>query len=172
MNKKVTLFVAIILVVLIIAGIIFYIFSNKVAVDKEGGILTQKDAVVTQEVSYEKDGTLFKFSKNRLTKTATVEMEYGLTDSDEYTDFLGEQVTMAPFFINLFCGVFNQAMFDPEALEELSEDEEEAKNITEDQQFKNALEGYKISQFRIQYKDSESDENIASCESTQKDLRT
>ncbi len=155
---------------LVVGGIAYYIFSNKIEVDKEGGVLTKKDAIVTQQTSYEKDGTLFKFAKNRISKTASVEMQYGIPDKDEFTDFMGEKITIAPFLINMLCGTFNNAFFDPEKLHEATDsaNKDKAKNLTEDSQFKSSLEGYKVTDFKLEFKDKESNEQIASCQSTQK----
>ena len=166
MNKKIAL--PILLLVVIAGGIIFYIFSNKVEVDKEGGVTTKKDAVVTQEVSYEKDGTTFKFTKNRLTKSANIEMQYGIPDKDEYGDFLGNKVTMAPFLINLLCSTLNQAFYDPQKPQEASQDASQAAKLTEDSEFKSALEGYKVTDFKMEFKDKETNEFIATCQSSQK----
>lgn len=167
-NKKFTLLIPIVLLLIIVGGIVYYVFSNRIEVDKEGGVTTKKDTVVTQEVTYEKDGTVFKFTKNRVSKTATVEMKYGISDKDEFTDFLGSKVTMAPFFINLLCGSLNRAFFDPESLNEATEGADKAKNLTEDNQFKSALEGYRVSDFKIEFMDKESNEQIATCQSSQK----
>jgi hypothetical protein len=168
--KKYYLIVAVAL--LLVGGIAYYIFSNKVEVDKEGGVLTKKDAIITQQTSYEKDGTLFKFTKNRISKTANVEMQYGISDKDEFTDFMGEKITIAPFLINFLCATLNTAFYDPESLKDATSsaqaNEDKAKNITEDSQFKSSLEGYKITDFKLEFKDKESNEQIASCQSYQK----
>lgn len=166
LNKKITL--PVMLLVIVAAGIGYYVFTSKVEVDKEGGVTTKKDALVAQEVSYEKDGTVFKFTKNRVNRTAIISMIYPLADKDEYSDFMGTQVTMAPFMVNLLCGMLNQAFYDPEALQEASKDASQAAKITEDSEFKNALEGYRVSEFKIDFKDKETNEPIASCQSSQK----
>lgn len=165
-NKKITL--PVMLLIIVAAGIGYYVFTSRVEVDKEGGVTTKKDALVAQEVSYEKDGTVFKFTKNRVNRTAIISMLYPLADKDEYGDFMGSQVTMAPFMINLLCGMLNQAFYDPQALQEASKDASQAAKITEDDEFKKALEGYKVSQFKIDFTDKETNESIASCQSNQK----
>lgn len=166
MNKKITL--PIMLLIILAGGIGYYVFTNKVEVDKEGGVTTKKDALVAQEVSYEKDGTVFKFTKNRVNRTALINMQYPIADKDEYSDFMGTQVTMAPFMVNLLCGMLNQAFYDPQALQKASKDASQAAKITEDSEFKNALEGYKVAEFKIDFKDKETNEPIASCQSGQK----
>lgn len=168
MNKKIVIPILVVLLLAITGGIFYYIFSNKVEVDKEGGVLTKKDAVVAQEVSYEKDGTLFKFTKNRVTKTASIGIQYSLSDKDEFGDFMGTKVTMAPFMINLLCGTLNQAFYDPQKAVETSKDASQAAKLTEDSEFKNALEGYKVTDFKMEFKDKESSESIATCQSSQK----
>lgn len=165
-NKKTAL--PVMLLIIIAAGIGYYVLTSKVEVDKEGGVTTKKDAIVAQEVSYEKDGTVFKFTKNRVNRTAIINMQYPMADKDEYGDFMGSQVTMAPFMVNLLCGMLNQAFYDPEALQEASKDASQAAKITEDSEFKSALEGYKVSEFKIDFKDKETNEPIASCQSNQK----
>lgn len=156
------------LLIIVAASIGYYIFTSRVEVDKEGGVTTNKDALVAQEVSYEKDGNVFKFTKNRVNRTAIINVQYPLADKDEYSDFMGSQLTMAPFMINMLCGVLNQAFYEPEKLQEASKDASQAASITEDNEFKNALEGYRISEFRIGFNDKETNEPIASCQSSQK----
>jgi hypothetical protein len=166
MNKKITL--PIVFALIIVAGILYYIFSNKVEVDKEGGVTTKKDALVIQEVSYEKDGTVFKFTKNRMNRTAIVNMRYALSDTDEFGDFMGSKVTMAPFMINYLCSVINQAFYEPQALQNDTKDASQAAKLTDDSEFKNALGGYTVSEFKIDFVDKESSEAIASCQSARK----
>ncbi len=168
-NKKI-LSLLIILLLATTGVIVYYIFSNKIEVDKDGGVTTKKDVIVNQEVSYEKDGNLFKFVKNRLNRTVGIEVNYNIDDKAEFTDFLGQKMTMAPFLINMLCGLFNQGSFDPESLKEASKsaDTEKSKNLTEDDQFKNALDGYKVADFKIEFKDKESGDDIAACQSNQK----
>lgn len=171
MNKKIILPLGIVIMVLLLGGIAYSVLSRQVTVDEEGGVTTKKDTVVTQEASYVKDGNTFKFTKNRVTRTAEVDVEYGIADSEEYVDFLGEQVTMAPFFVNLICSTFNAALFDPESLKEASESaatEDQPDDVTQDEEFKNALEGYKVANFQMNFVDAESKEKIADCESSQK----
>lgn len=168
MSKKTLSPLLFIILILFLGGIIYYIFSYKVVVDEEGGVLTQQDAVVTQETSYEKEGNVFKFKKNRVTKTAEVEISFGISDDDEFVDFFGEKVTMMPFFINLTCGIINTGFFDPEGLEKWDVDQvENTKNLTENNDFKNALEGYRVSSFKLEYKNKESGQLIATCQSNQ-----
>lgn len=166
MNKKIT--IPLLIALFILGTIGYYVFSSKVEVDTEGGVTTKKDALVAQEVSYEKDGTVFRFTKNRVSKTAGIDIQYGLADKDEFSDFLGSKVTTAPFMINLLCGALNQAFFDPEKARQDLQDASEAANLTEDSEFKNALEGYTVTGFRMEFKDKESNETIASCQSRQK----
>ncbi len=169
MSKKTLSLAFFIFLILVIGGIAYYIFSNKVVIDEEGGVLTQQDAVITQETSYEKDGNVFKFKKNKVTKTAELEISYGISNEDEFVDFFGEKVTMMPFFINLTCGIINTGFFDPERLEEWDNDQvEDVEALTENNDFKNALEGYKVSSFKLEYKNSESGDLIATCQSNQK----
>jgi hypothetical protein len=168
-KMKITIPVIIIIVLALIGGA-YYIFSNRIEVDKQGGITLKKDDIVTQETSYEKDGNLFRFTKNRITKTASFDMVYNLADKDEFSDFMGTKITTVPFLVNFLCGTLNQAFFDPEALKAAiasnSADTTKATNITDDNQFKNALAGYKVSEFSLDFKDKAG--QIATCQSTQK----
>lgn len=160
----------IILIVIILLGVgafAYSILTAQTTIDKDGGVTTKKDAIIIQEISYGKDGMHFTFTKNRLTKTADVAIIYGIVDKDEYMDFLGENVTNAPFTVNLLCGLLNQAFFDPEGLQAATE-EEQGKNPTQDKKFKENLGDYKVKQFTMQFIDQESKEKIATCKSTQK----
>lgn len=169
MKTKITLPIAIVILLVIIGGA-YLIFSNKIEIDKQGGVTLKKDDIVTQETSYIKDGNLFKFTKNRITKTATFDMVYTLADKDEFSDFMGTKVTTAPFLINLLCGTLNKSFFDPAALQAASAsssaDTSKASNVTDDNQFKNALTGYKVTEFSLDFKDKAGE--IASCQSNQK----
>lgn len=165
-KKKATL--PLMLLIIVAAGIGYYVLTSRVEVDKEGGVTTKKDALVAQEVSYEKDGNVFKFTKNRVNRTAIINMQYPLADKDEYSDFMGSQVTMTPFMVNMLCGLLNQAFYEPEKLQEATKESSQAASITEDDEFKNALDGYRVSEFRINFKDKETSEPIASCQSSQK----
>ncbi|SRR6266568_1230932 len=169
MNKKITIPTAIVILLVVIGGA-YFIFSNRISVDKQGGVTLKKDDIVTQETSYVKDGNLFKFTKNRITKTATFDMVYTLADKDEFSDFMGTKVTTAPFLINLLCGTLNQSFFDPAALKAAmassSADTSKAGSVTDDNQFKNALTGYKVTDFSLDFKDKAG--QIATCQSSQK----
>src|SRR5579864_3454136 len=101
-KMKTILPIAIIIVLAVIGGAYFF-FSNRISVDKQGGVTLKKDDIVTQQTSYVKDGNLFTFTKNRITKTATFAMVYTLADKDEFSDFMGTKVTTAPFLINFLC---------------------------------------------------------------------
>ncbi len=168
-KTKITLPIVIVILLAIIGGA-YLIFSNRISVDKQGGVTLKKDDIVTQETSYIKDGNLFKFTKNRITKTATFDMVYTLADKDEFSDFMGTKVTTVPFLINFLCGTLNQAFFDPEALKATlassSADTTKVSAVTDDNQFKNTLAGYKVSQFSLDFKDKAG--QIATCQSNQK----
>lgn len=168
---KITLPIAIVVLLALIGGA-YYILSNRIEIDKQGGITMKKDDIVTQQTSYEKDGNVFTFTKNRITKTASVSMVYTLADKDQFSDFMGTKVTTAPFLINFLCGTLNQAFFDPEALKAAeassSADATNPKDVTNDDQFKNALAGYKVTQYSIDFKDKTTNGQIAICQSTQK----
>jgi hypothetical protein len=169
MKKKITIPTAIVILLALIGGA-YYIFSNRISVDKQGGVTVKKDEIVTQELSYIKDGNLFKFTKNRITKTAKFSMVYTFAEKDEFLDFMGTKVTSVPFTINLFCGTLNQAFFDTEALKAAmassSADTTKASSVTDDNQFKNTLAGYKVTEFILDFKDKSG--QIATCQSTQK----
>jgi uncharacterized protein (DUF849 family) len=153
---------------LVITAYLLSACSKQISVDDEGGVTTQQDSLVIQETTYEKDQTKFLFRKNRVTKTAEVEMTHAVTDADEYSEFFGEQMTTAPFLINMICGIMNQAFYNPDYAQTLAEDNKEAvDNLKNDSEIKNALADYTVSNYKLNFIDAENQQAIASCQATQ-----
>lgn len=143
--------------------------TKKVTVDEDGGVTTQQDSLVVQETTYEKDQTKFLFRKNRVNKTAEVEMTHAVADEDEFTDFMGDKVTMAPFLINMFCGMMNQAFYNPDYAESVSEDSKEAiDNLKNDSEIQNNLADYTVTNYKLSFVDAETQEGIATCQAQEK----
>jgi len=97
--------------------------------------------------------------KNKLWKTAEIKIKMSLNDSTEYADFMGEQSAMAPFMINMVCGLFTSIFFNQTALEELRE----RGNMSIDSAEENPLKGYTITKSTVEFNDYETKEKIADC---------
>ena len=97
------------------------------------------------------------------TKTAEIKAFVEISGSDELNDYKGEQVYMAPVWINFLCDRFNRAFFSPE---ELTPSEEAKKG---DSDLWGHLEGYEVTKFSLTFIATEDLSKIAKCVSTGKD---
>jgi hypothetical protein len=129
-------------------------------------VAISSDKIVTDDVSYIKDNSEFKISRNKLTKNAQVEVGWKIKDDEEYIDWIGGKVTAAPFLINYACALFTASVYDPESLKDLKT-ENQQQPAEQDAELKNHLQGYTTNNLKINFLDAETSENIATCESTQ-----
>lgn len=144
--------------------------NRQISVDEEGGVTTKQDTLIVEETTYEKDQTKFVFRKNRVNKTAEVAMTHAVTDSDEFSEFMGEQVTTAPFLINMFCSIMNQAFYDPDSLATATDsaDTSVGSEFKNDSELKQNLAEYTVTNYQLNFVDAETQEPIASCQATEK----
>ncbi|MBD3365900.1 DUF4352 domain-containing protein [candidate division WWE3 bacterium] len=148
----------------LLLGTAWLIFRPKAQIDEEGGTRTKKEKIVTDEISYEKGDTKVTVVRNKVTKSADISTDLPVADDDEYTEFLGETVTTAPFLVNLTCSAFNEGFFAEES--NLSEDQKEiVENFKEGEDYESYLSGYSIEHFTINFNDEETGEKIAKCSS-------
>lgn len=151
---------------LILGGIILIVIVSSLLFGlpkkvKEGEV--HKSGGLVSESLYFNEGDMEgKIIKNKLTQTATIDINSYINDSIEYVDFLGERITGAPFLINYFCVLFATAFFDETALQELQKEG----NITTEGDEQISLEGYTVKSASTSFYDKETNEKIATCVST------
>lgn len=129
---------------------------------KEKEELVEEKGIITDKLKFGDDKTSGEIIKNKITKTAEVKMSMSLNDSEEYTEFFGEQLSMAPFTINMACGLFAVAFFNQSALAEL----QEGGNLTIEAEEENPLDGYKVTKSYLEFIDFEEKTKIADCTAT------
>lgn len=174
MQKKTIIIVASVAGVLILALGAYFIWGRTKITNNNGTLKVETNNIVTETVTYidSENGITYEITKNKITKNARIDMQYPIADDAESTDFLGQQITLVPFTVNLSCAMFNAAFFDPESFKDtvasFSEDDPEAQPITANEEFSTKLEGYKVTSFTMNYFDKEDNGKIAKCSSEAK----
>ena len=126
----------------------------------------EKKGILTDTVTFgEGDSFYGEIKKHKTSKTAEVEALFALNDTEEVTDFMGEEVYMAPMMVNMMCNIMNLAIFAPEELDELNEEGD----AQEDSEMWDYLEGYEVTKLSITFIDTEDKTQIAKCASTGKE---
>ena len=134
------------------------LFSDKEDYVEEKGIIVDR----IKFGDYKSHGEIIK---NKITKTARVEMSIYLEDDEEYAEIFDEKVAMAPFLIEMSCGFITLAFFNATALEEaFREGNLTLESSTEDEE--NPLEGYTVEKVHIEFFDFEDKTKIAECTAT------
>ena len=123
-------------------------------VKKTSGLITEKLSFKDEDIS----GTVIK---NKLTKTAEAKIDMFIPDDIEKQELLGQEVSAVPMTVNLICGLFGTAFFDPSALQELTK----SGNLTAESG-ENFLQGYSITKSAIKFIDKEDKKLIADCTAT------
>lgn len=163
MKKQVMIVIVIISICLIAGGVFLFGIPKKTSSEKETETTEYEQKGLISESLYfnnpNMDGRIFK---NKIAKTATVEMSFYINDSDEYVDFLGERMTAIPSQINIMCGLLAVAFFNQTALQEL----QSSGDITTENKEENILEGYTAKSASLVFFDRETNEKIAECIST------
>lgn len=140
--------------------------QNGNVIDEEGIIhtttttmkLEEDKGIFTDTIKFgEDDQFQGKVIKNKLSKTASIELKMFFSDDEEYFDIFGEKSTMVPTSVNLMCGLFSKAYFGNE-----SENNELTKMDKENNLVK-LLEGYTVNKYEISFRDNETKEEIAKC---------
>lgn len=157
-------------------------FENKPTTKSQEDIKEEKGILIDTLTLGEDEQFKGKITKNKLTKVANIDFSYYINDTDEKADFLGSEVYMAPMLINMLCKIFPMGFYDPESLEDLvnnlneainefneGESEETEAKKTEDNKILNKLEGYNINNVILVFYDKETNEKIAECSSKGKD---
>ena len=162
MKKRIAIIAVLVLVVLIITAIFYR--NSKISKTNNGATITNTK-IFSDDVSYLTKDSEVNIYRNKITKKANIEMKYKIKDQDETTELLGEKTTMVPFLVNTTCSMMTAGIFDPESLEKLSG--EDTTTSKKDEQMDNYLKGYTPTDFKLIFVDAETNEKIASCESTQ-----
>lgn len=118
----------------------------------------------TDTVKFGEGDTFYgEVDKHNPTKTAEIKAFVEISGSDELIDYKGEQVYMAPVWINFLCDGLNRAFFSPE---ELTPSEEANKGNSA---LWGHIEGYEVTKFSLTFIATEDLSKIAKCVSTGKD---
>jgi len=177
--KKIILMLCLISVILMGCGET----SKTIVYDEESGqTITTETKITTETITVEDERGTNKITLDKVTKTAKLNTEYQINDTDESTEIeLFGKIDMAPMMFNMFCGMMNMfmnetAMEDFEkSMEELGEgigefnaefgtDEEEIQEEPkEESEIANVLEGYKVTEVNFKMTDFESGETIGEC---------
>ena len=94
--KNISLFIVVLFVLVSVSAC-----STKTEKTESGTKVTQ-DKIITDDVSYIEDNSEVTIKRNKVTKKASIEMIYNITEEDEYDDFFGERVTMVPMLFNIY----------------------------------------------------------------------
>jgi hypothetical protein len=129
----------------------------------ENGVKTTDNKIVTDDVSYIEKDSEITIHRNKITKTATIDITYKIKNEDEYSDFLGTKVTMVPMLFNLTCSALTTGIFQPEQTAQATSTD----GTKVDEKMKNYLTGYTPKKLSLNFIDAEDNQNIASCESEQ-----
>lgn len=126
-----------------------------------------QDKIITDSITLTEDNIESVIKRNKITKKAEVEITYSITKEDEYADFFGEKVAMAPLMFNMHCSLLTMSMFDPERMEELAKEWalDEPEKEVKDEEIKNHLDDYTVQRLLVKFIDAENGEDIAHCES-------
>lgn len=129
--------------------------------EKPASEIKEETGILTTKIKFKDADSEGVIKLNKLTKKAEVDFVIYLNDTEEWVEFFGENVTAAPFMVNTMCGILAVAFFNESALKEMSQ----SGNITTEQgpSVLSFLEGYKVTQSKILFKDKETGENIAEC---------
>jgi len=129
-------------------------------------VYEEKKGILTDTITFgEGDSFYGKIKKHKTSKTAEIEALFTLNDTDEISDFMGEEIFMAPMLINMMCNIMNRGIFSPEELNALNEEGD----AQEDSDMWDHLEGYDVTKLSITFIDAEDMTQIAKCVSTGKD---
>lgn len=169
MNKKITIIIGVVILVGIVITAFFLSGGFTKISEEDGSTIIEENKVITDTVTYINEDIIYKITRNKVTKNATIEMDYPIPDDVESFDFLGSQVTMIPFTVNFSCATLNAAFFDPEAYQNMvavfNDNTEETEPVTENSEFAEKLEDYTITEFQINFNDQEDKGKIAMCQS-------
>lgn len=150
--------------------------NNFNELDSESSNISTKDYTFTQEIIINDEDMSTKIIKNKLLKTAVIEIDLFVNNDELVDDFMD----MRNLMTDMFCGMFQLAFFDSEGLDEFNSQIEKwndseytiTDDSPEDQReetlSKDILEGYKINKVTLQIID-ENNENVSSCIITGKD---
>lgn len=135
---------------------------------------TVKDYGFTQKITYKDENSTVTITKNKLTKKATVDIEFEFLESD--LELFGE--SMIEFSTTMMCGLSAMGFFDPEGLEEWNKEMQSQDFIVKDDSPEpetkedlrdNLLEGYTITNVDIVIKDKETKKKLSDCHITGKE---
>jgi len=169
-NNKLYLYGGIIIVILlIVAG--GFLLLNDSSSSSSGGSLLNKISPVSV-IKYSDENSSVVITKNNIDKTAKMQMELFVEQSEVKSEF-GD---FTEFMTTISCGLMQMALFNETALNEFNQEMQklsEMNGTVEDQSGKevgtpenNPLEGYKVKEFSFSLKDKKTMNELSSCKIT------
>jgi len=138
--------------------------------ETQTGEVETKDYTFIQKITYEEEDSKTIITKNKILKTATIEMNIFYEESD-----LKKGSFLTNLTVGIGCGIIMMAVFNETALEEFNTQIEEwnSQEYTveddsppeekEEQQQENPLEGYTINKVQIYFKYKSTKDKFAEC---------
>lgn len=120
----------------------------------------EETGLFSDKISFEDEGMSGEIIKDRITKKAEIKLEMSFTDEEEFIDEMGEIITSVPMTVNMLCGGLARAYFLTE------HEEDEIFQLEQDSDMAKLLEGYEVNRFEMLFRNRDSNENIARCESS------
>ena len=119
---------------------------------EEGTTITTQENLVTEKMTFEDEDVEGSITKNKLTKTAQIDMTMYVNDSTEEESSFGD-TSLMPWALNMTCHLFAEVFFNADAWEEA--------NMTSETEM--SLEGYDVTRFEFDVLDRETNEKISRC---------
>lgn len=147
-----------ILTALLIAVVFVSGCTQQTGTTEDGTTVTVSENILTETMDFDSEEVTGSIVKNKLTKTAEIDMTMYMNDTAEEEAMFGE-MSMVPTMLNMTCYIFTMAFFDADAWDEA--------NMSSDTE--NKLEGYDVTRFEFTVVDKEDRGKISECIATSKD---
>ena len=151
MNK--TILIGLLIAIVFVSGC-----TQQTETMDDGTRVTTSDNMITETMNFDSEDVTGSIVKNKITKTAEIDMTMYMNDTSEEEAAFGE-MSMVPTMLNMTCYLFTAAFFDADSWNEA--------NMSSDTE--NKLEGYDITRFEFTVVDKEDRERISECIATSKD---
>lgn len=151
----------IIIIALLISVVLVSGCTQQTETMDDGTKVTTSSNMLTESLDFESEDITGSIIKNKITKTAEIDMTMYMDDTTEEESAFGDE-SMVPTMLNMTCYIFASAFLDPDAW-----DDAEMTSDTE-----NKLEGYDITRFEFEVVDKENGQKISKCVATSEDSVT
>ena len=151
MNK--TMLIGLLIVIVFVSGC-----TQQTETMDDGTKVTTSENMLTETMDFDSEDVTGSIVKNKITKTAEIDMTMYMNDSSEEEAVFGD-INMMPDMLNMTCYLFATVFFDADSMGEA--------NMSSDTE--NALEGYDITRFELTVIDKENSQRISECVATSED---